>query len=192
MPPPTRSKKQVTKPKPETVTAKRLAVILGIADRTVRERAEHGEIIKASDGNYLLWESILGYINYIRTRKTNQHDSGDDAGDYEVNRARLTGAKADIAEMQAETMKGTVHEAGAVEAVWTDMLMNCRSKLLAMPTRLAHRLRQESDLALVQDILESAISEALHELSNYDPDRITGQYIQTHREDVDTSTEVDG
>lgn len=178
----------------ETVTASRLAEFLGIAERTLRDRAEAGDIKKIGKDQYLLAESVRGYLEFLRTKKTNQHDggSGESAGDYEAHRARLTGAKADIAQIEAEAMKGNFHEAGSVEAVWTDMLMNCRSKLLAIPSKLAPKLRKESGTVKIKSILETAVSDALAELSEYDPDRITSEYIQTHREDVATAPEVDG
>ena len=179
---------------PPTVSSQVLADVLGIKERTVREREKAGDIHKSGPGQYLLAESVQGYIEFIRTKKTNQHDGGggESGGDYEAHRSRLTGAKADMAEIQAETMKGNYHEAGAVEAVWTDMLMNCRSKFLAIPSKLTPRLRKESSAVKIRAILETAVTEALNELSDYDPDRVTSEYLQAHREDVAAATEIDG
>lgn len=170
---------------------KDLADLFGYTTQRVDQLVDEGLVVKRSRGKYAVWESIKGLILHRDTKKKNQWD-GEDGGDYEVHRARLTAAKADVAEMQRDTLRGTVHEAGAVETVWTDMLMNCRSKLLAIPQRWAPRLRQETDLAVVQEILETAITEALNELASYDPDRITGQYIQAHREEVDATAQADG
>lgn len=172
-----------------TCSIKELAELFGYTTQRVDQLVDEGLVVKRSRGKYAVWESIKGMILHRDTKKKNQWD-GEEGGDYEVHRARLTSAKADIAEMQRDTLKGTVHEAGAVEAVWTDMLMNCRSKLLAIPTRLAPRIRKESDLATVQEILETAITEALNELASYDPDRVTGQYISTHSEEVESTAEA--
>jgi len=72
------------------------------------------------------------------------------------------------------------------------MLMNCRSKLLSMPSRLAPRIRKETDLAVVKDLLETAVHEALAELAAYDPARVTNEYLSAHRLDVATAPQVDG
>ena len=177
----------------ETLTATRLAEVLGISERTVRDREKAGDIKKSGKDQYLLAESVQGYIAFVKNKRTNQHDGGggEAGGDYEAHRARLTSAKADMAQIQAETMKGNYHEAGAVEAVWTDMLMNCRSKMLAIPAKLTARLRKETAAVKIKSILETAVHEALNELSNYDPDRVTSEYIQSHREDVATAAEAD-
>ena len=180
--------------KPETCTAARLSEVLGIAERTIRDREKAGDIQKIGTDQYLFVESVHGYIEFLKNRRTNQHDGGggEGADDYEVQRARLTRAKADIAEIQAETMKGNFHEAASVELVWTDMLMNCRSKLLAMPSRLSPKLRKESNVIKIRSILETTVHEALNELAAYDPDIILSKYIQEHREDVAGTAEMDG
>lgn len=169
-----------------------LADLFGLTTQRIDQLLDEGIVVKRSRGRYAVWESIKGLLLYRETKKKNQWDTGEDAGDYETHRARLTAAKADVAEIQAAIAKGQAHDAGAVEAVWTDMLMNCRSKLLSLPTRLAPKLRKTSDLAKVKDILETAITEALAELAAYDPTVVTNEYLSTHRVDVAPAPEVDG
>lgn len=174
-------------------TAEELADLFDLTKVRIHQLAKEGVVVKVERGAFDLLESVRGYVKFFKARKLNQYDTGgDDAEAYGAHRARLTGAKADIAEIEAEAMKGRFHEAGAVEAVWTDMLMNARSKLLAIPSRLAPKLRKETKLPVVKDILEAAIVEALAELSNYDPDRITSEYLQAHRAEVDAAAEADG
>lgn len=169
-----------------------LADLFGYTTQRLDQLVDEGLVVKRSRGRYAVWESIKGLLLHLQTKKKNQWDTGEDAGDYETHRARLTAAKADVAEIQAAIAKGQAHDAGAVEAVWTDMLMNCRSKLLSIPTRLAPKLRKESDLAKVKDILETAVTEALAELAAYDPTRVTNEYLSTHRVDVAPAAEMDG
>lgn len=181
--------------KSETCTAAELAELFGYDVRRIQQLSDEGIVVKRSRGKYSLWESLKGLIRHRDTKKKNQWDGNgetEDGQNYEAHRARLTAAKADVAEIAASIAKGQAHDAGAVEAVWTDMLMNCRSKLLALPTRLAPKLRKETQLNSVREILETAIHEALAELASYDPARITNEYLQTHRLDVATSPEVDG
>lgn len=168
-----------------------LADLFGYTRQRIDQLLDDGIIVKRSRGKYAVWESIKGLILHRETRKKNQWD-GENGGGYEEHRARLTGAKADVAEIAAAIAKGQAHDAGAVEAVWTDMLMNCRSKLLAIPTRLAPKIRKAPDLTVVKDLLENAITEALNELASYDPTVVTNEYLQTHRLDVASTSQMDG
>lgn len=178
---------------PEVATTKGLADLLGLTTQRIGQLEKAGVVFKTESNRYNLKASIQGYVDAVQRRRLNQHDGdGSAAGnDYEQHRSRLTGAKADMAQIQAETMKGNYHEAGAVEAVWTDMLMNCRSKLLALPTKLTQRLRKESDAVKIKAILEASIHEALNELAEYDPAIVLDSYIKAHQSDVAAAIDAD-
>ena len=170
-------------PLPESCSASDLKDLLGLtSEERIRQLARDGIVIRnAQHGRFLLKESVRGYLAYKATARKNQWDgNGSESGDdYEAHRARLTRAKADMAEMQAAILKGTVHEAKAVEAVWTDHLMSCRAKLLGMPRRLAARLHGEINPNGIERVLESAIHEALRELAEYDPEPVMQKYLST-------------
>ena len=184
-------------PLPETVTQKQLAEILGLTVQRVGQLVAQNAVFKSGPKMFDLKSSVQGYLKFAETKKKNQWDSGatgatgNEGDGYDEHRARLTKAKADIAEIQAETMKGNFHEAGAVEVVWSDMLTNSRSRLLALPTRTAPLVRKETDLPVIQDILEKAVHEALLELTEYDPTIVLNQYVSAHRRDVETAVEAD-
>jgi phage terminase Nu1 subunit (DNA packaging protein) len=165
-------------PIPKTVSLQQLARFLPIGERQIQELAKRGSIMKNEAGQYLFAESVAGYCEYAANKRKNQYDSGGESspGGYEAERARLTRAKADMAEMQAETMRGTVHEAGAVEAVWTDMILNARSKILAIPRKLAPRIVGMAKVAEIETCLETECHAALTELSDYDPDVVLRKY----------------
>jgi phage terminase Nu1 subunit (DNA packaging protein) len=179
--------------KSPTVDVGTLAKLFNLTAVRVQQLAKDGVIAKAERGKYELWASIRGYIKFLQERKVNQWSGeGGDENNYAKHRSRLTQAKADMAQIQAAAMRGSYHEAGIVEEVWVDMLMNCRSKLLSLPSRLAPKLRKEAEISAVKSILEDAICDALKELSNYDPSLITNRYIQKHITDVESSAEADG
>lgn len=175
--------------KSPTVDVGTLARLFNLTAVRVQQLAKEGIIVKAERGRYDLWASIRAYIKYLQERRVNQWDTGEDEDEgYGRHRARLTAAKADVAEITAKIAKGQAHDAGAVEAVWTDMLMNCRSKLLSMPSKLAPKVRKESDLAICKEIIEQAVHDALTELSAYDATRVTNEYLSTHSVDVEPTT----
>ena len=57
------------------ISSNNLGIILGISDRTIRELAQKGIIVKESKGNYLKDESIKNYIEYL-IEKLNKNSLG--------------------------------------------------------------------------------------------------------------------
>ncbi len=58
--------------------------------------------------------------------------------------------------------------AGDVEAAWIAVLALLRTRLLALPDRLAPQLQGAASPAAVRDVLRSAVREALEELAATD------------------------
>jgi hypothetical protein len=78
-------------------------------------------------------------------------------------------AEAEIAEMQLAKVRLELCLTEDVIKAWSDVLNACRAKFLALPTKAAPLLAQEDDAAVIKDLLEGQIHEALAELANYDP-----------------------
>ena len=78
-------------------------------------------------------------------------------------------ADAEIAEMELAKIRLELCSTQDVIKAWTDVLNACRAKFLALPTKIAPLVSTEDDAAIVKDILEQQIHEALTELANYDP-----------------------
>ena len=173
------------------VSAARIAEVLGIQERTVRERAAAGDLVKQGQNKYILEASVQAFLLFTKRAATSKRiPETEGEADLVVERTRLTKAKADMAEMQAETMRGTVHEAGSVESVWTDMILNCRARLLGIPRKMAPRILGMVKPAEIEKDLEVEIHLALNELSNYDPDVILRNYVSAHAEELATAAEA--
>ena len=71
-------------------------------------------------------------------------------------------------EYETALKDGTLHRAQDVETIVTKMLMNFRSRIMAIPAKLASRLSKESDTTAIFEILKEATDDALNELSDYD------------------------
>ena len=78
-------------------------------------------------------------------------------------------ADAEIAEMELAKIRQELCSTQDVIKAWADVLNACRAKFLALPTKIAPLLATEDDAAVVKDILEKQIHEALAEMANYDP-----------------------
>ena len=80
-------------------------------------------------------------------------------------------ADADIAEITADLMAGRVHEAKAVEELWTQGLMAARQKFLGLPSKLAAEAPAELS-AMVLRVATASVREALLQLGEYDQQKI--------------------
>lgn len=58
-----------------------------------------------------------------------------------------------------------IHHASEVERVMTRMLSDFRAKLLALPSKVAPVLIARKEIAVIQDIFQKEIYEALQEFS---------------------------
>jgi phage terminase Nu1 subunit (DNA packaging protein) len=177
-----------------TTTVGILAKLFNLTEMRVQQLAKLGVTVKTSHGRYDLWASVKGYIHYLQERagvKSATNDPEDEFGDYHKHRARLYRAKAESAEIEVNLMKGEVHESNAVKKVWDDMISNAKAKLLSLPVKVAPRLEGVTGTQEIKDILDNAVNEALNELSNYNPDRVTQTFVQNRQSKVVTPTEDD-
>lgn len=177
-----------------TVEVGTLAKLFNLTAVRVHQLAADGVVIRVARGKYDLWQSIRNYIKFLQDRKVNQWSpSGeDDEGNYQNHRARLTKAKADIAEIDADLKKGTTHDAAAVAAVWADMIGNARAKLLGLPTKLAGAL-DGLTITEREALIKEGVAEALRELADYRPEVVTGEWERRRQpmEDDEDEPEAD-
>jgi phage terminase Nu1 subunit (DNA packaging protein) len=177
-----------------TCTATELAEMFGYDKRRIEQFADEGVVVRVARGNYSVWDSIRGIVHHRETKRKNQWDGDPNspfAADYDQERALLTRAKREIAEIEADLRKAQVHDAGAVMAVWADMISNAKAKLLSMPTTLAGRVHGEESLEAIRNLIEEAVNQSLNELAEYDPSLATDRYVQSHSGSVETPAEVD-
>ncbi len=88
---------------------------------------------------------------------------------YDEARTRKVNAEAEIAELELKKIHGELVNADDVVTAWTDVLGSVKSRLLSIPTKAAPVVAAESNAGLCQNIIEDLITEALDELSRYDP-----------------------
>lgn len=88
---------------------------------------------------------------------------------YDEARTRKMNADAEIAELELAKIRGTLCLTSDVVTAWETVLHACKAKFLSMPSKAAPLLANETDIAIIKDVLEEQIREALSELSNYQP-----------------------
>lgn len=145
---------------------KAVARILDVSERRVRQLKAENVIqeYKAGTGLYELVPTIHSYINFLRKKNPESAENID----YNTERAKLVKAKRLNEEYDLRVKEGDLHTSADIESVMTDMLINFKSRLMAIPAKLSPVLAKKSDKAEISKILKEAVDEALNELSDFD------------------------
>lgn len=79
---------------------------------------------------------------------------------------KLTKVKREAAEMENRVRKAELMEVGDVEKAYSTVMMNFRSRILALPQKLAPAVASmEGDQQQIQDLIQAELEEALETLS---------------------------
>ena len=100
-----------------------------------------------------------------------------DEPDYNAARARKMTADAELAELELRKAKRELVASDDVLAAWTDVLSAMKAKMTALPTICAPMCAVETEIAVIQNILEGQVNEALDELSAYKPEDHAGRTV---------------
>lgn len=141
-------------------TSKVLAEWLAVTPRRVRQLRDEGVFVEKAPGLYELKSSVVRYISYLRkgSGNTNLNDE----------RALLTKAKREAADMENEERRGNLHSTEDIEKGLAAMCLNMRGRFSALPAKLSGELAQMGgNQAGIFDKLKAAIEETLEELSNF-------------------------
>lgn len=144
----------------EKVSAPEAAAFLNLPERSFYRLVETGVIPKAGDGEYILGDVTDAYWRNCF-----------DSEGLTAARTRLVTAQAELAEAELAEERGELHRAAAVMRVWAENVTNAKTRLLAIPAKIAPELVGQ-ELQTMKTKLKAAISEALKELSEYDARRI--------------------
>ena len=86
-----------------------------------------------------------------------------------TNRSRLLLAQAESAELKLAEQKGELLPSVEVVDVWNQQIINIKSKLLGLPTRLAKMLSTIAKPFEIEKVLKEYVYEVLNELSEFKP-----------------------
>ena len=142
-----------------------IARLLDLSERRVQQLSREGVIPKAERGQYELIGSVRGYVRYLRDQALKAQAG---APDYAAERARFIRARADLAEMEAEEKRHSLIAAEQIEAAWIAVLALLRTRLLALPDRLAPQLFDQPTVGDTRNLIRAAIREVLDDLAQPD------------------------
>lgn len=140
-------------------TAATVAKFLGLTERRIKQMEAENIITSVRPGLFELQKVTQQYIAYIK--------QGSNV-DYNIERAKLVKAKRQAEEIELKLMQNQVHESAEIEKVWTDMLVNFKTRLMAIPAKLSPVLSNKYDKTEIFNILKSSVDETLNELSDFD------------------------
>lgn len=153
------------------ISSKEAAEILGVTDRTVQLLAKEGYLTCQKKGNcnrYNLYQVVREYIDYCAKKEDKVFSSLEEGKLHEE--VRLKRAKADVAELELNELKGNLHSAEDVEKITTDLVLAVRSGLLSLPGRLAVVVTEAKNAAEASEIIKKEVHSLLEELADYEYD----------------------
>lgn len=145
-------------------TQTEIAEHLDISPQRVRDLLNQGVLTRGHGRNSLdIDESRKNYIRYLRSRSKGLQNN---SGDLNEEKTRLTKLQADKAQLEVQEMEQSLVSVEKITEEWVGYASNVRSKLLALPSKVSHRVQAAETYAEAEKILKEAVYDALHELSN--------------------------
>lgn len=139
-----------------------VALHLQMTPSNVIKLIKEGIITKQDRGQYDLEEVRKEYIVYMRNRAGTQNNL-----DLAKERARLAKEQADAKEMENAVERGDLVYISEIVKEFREQLLNCKTKLFAVPSKVAAEAHAAASTSEVQDLIHKAIEEATNELVGY-------------------------
>lgn len=156
--------------KPNLQKTQVIAKLFGLTVRRVQQLTQEGVISQLDGKGYDLLPTIQRYIKYLQDKAYGREEKAQMA-DLETEKLNaeidLKRSKARMAELELKELEGKMHRSEDVEAMTTDLILNIRSMLLALPGLLAVDLAEITTAAEISEKIKEAVSDILEELSNY-------------------------
>lgn len=119
-----------------------IAKLLMLSDRRVQQLTKDGVIPKAERGRYELAPAVQGYIRFLQERSLRSDAS---PIDYHVEKARLTKAQADTAEIELAKARSDVASVAQIERNLANLFAEVRTNIRNIPDRVVSSLIGSTD-----------------------------------------------
>lgn len=143
-------------------SAKDLGVWLDVSDRSVRDMADKGIVIRVAVGKYDLQASVIGVMRHQRAIAAGR-GGANQVLDLTEQRARHAKEQADNLAIKNAQLRGELVSAIEAGREWEDMIRTASAAMLGVPSRCAERLGLER---FQTETIDREIREALEALSN--------------------------
>ena len=142
-------------------STKAVARFWGITERQVRNLRDEGVIKEEQPGFYNLQRATQNYIQHIK------QDSESEDISYKDEKAKLMRAKREAQEMRLQEERKQLHRSEDIERIMIDMLVAFKTKMRAVPAKLAPVLAEKTDKVEIFSLIKAETDEALRELSSF-------------------------
>jgi len=172
-----------------------VAELFGVTDRRIRQLAQKKIIPKAGKGLYDFKPTAQAYIRYLHGLANGAISADTDELHQHLLQAQTDErvAKARMAELELSVMQGRLHEADHVKKIMIDMIVACRSRLLAIPSKSATTIANMTDHVEIASHLRGLIYEALEALSEYDAEKfneLNEKYVPPYIDESSEKTDI--
>ena len=144
------------------VSTTELACVLGITGRRIRQMAEDGQLEKTSRGRFLLCDSVQRYNALSKEKDTSPQDEERLNAEVSIKKAKAT-----IAVLEANELRGKMHRSEDVAAMTEDLIFTIRGMLVALPGRLAVDAAAAETAAEASEIIRKEVYTVMSELTKY-------------------------
>lgn len=145
-------------------TAAQVGRALDTSGRNIENWAKLGDV-ETGNGGYEFVSAAQNYVKKLKAQVAKSkhiHNLTDPKTQAEV---RKLNAEADIKELQRDEMKGELVNKSEIVAAYQDLVIRCRAKMLALPSRVTSQLVDMDDPLQIEGLLSDVVDEALNELS---------------------------
>lgn len=147
----------------EKIAGRALAQLIGVHERTIRDLADTGHVVKLGKATYDRDASIRAYCAHLRETAAGRGGAVGVAT-LTAERARLAREQADAAALKNAAARGDAIPASEVKAKWVAILTAIRSRMLAVPSRV--RMRAPHLTRDEVEIIDAELRDALEEVAH--------------------------
>ena len=136
--------------------------------RRVQQLAKEHILTKCNKDEFRCVNEVQAYMKYsgcstsINPKKV----------DYNAEKALLTKAQREKAELTLGILKGRIYEAEFITPLIFELLLGVRNRLLAVPQRIAHLVLSCKEMIEIEEIIKKEIYDALTELADFTPESL--------------------
>lgn len=154
------------KPQDLEVSTSELAVIVGKTPQWISQLTREGVLrkVEGARGKYVLSDAVRAYCDHVAGGK--EKDNRPRFIDEKTEHERV---KKEIALLELDEKRNNLHTTSEVLDTWGELLVAFRERLSGLPPKLAKQLIYMSDEKEIRRVLEERITEALIQLSKFDP-----------------------
>lgn len=149
---------------------------LNLGSRRIQQLAREG-LPRADRGVYDVIACLRWYVRYLQRKlveralpEDGDGDGGGPATSSAATRHKMLSIEAELKQIELATKREQLISIDKAEKDIAAIVIEIRTRILALPPRLAAEVLGETDLAIAQVKIDRSLKGALDALSQYDPD----------------------